>query len=368
MAKIELIDVSHAYVPGLYAVKDINLIWEDGVASALLGPSGCGKTTLLKIISGLLTPSEGQVLLNGQDVTKLSPRERNVAQVFQFPVVYETLNVFDNLAFPLRNRSVPENEIKARVEEIAEILELQHVLQHNAGRLGAAEKQRISMGRGIVRADTAAVLFDEPLTVIDPQHKWHLRRKLKELHQRTKFTMVYVTHDQHEALTFAEQVTVMDVGLALQTGTPQALHEYPQTPFVGYFIGSPGMNVFPAQLNSEGLQIGEYVVKLAANGLAGKRPYQLGIRPEHIVTSDEEQIGALACRVTAVTPTGHSQILDLQGGGLTFKARITEDKPVQIGQTQWATFPPKRLMVYADKQLVSLKQQRPEGSQLRNNQ
>ncbi|MEL7235316.1 MAG: ABC transporter ATP-binding protein, partial [Chloroflexota bacterium] len=200
MAKIELIDVAHSYSPGQWAVKDINLTWEDGVASALLGPSGCGKTTLLKIISGLLQPTQGRVLIDGQDVTGLDPRERNVAQVFQFPVVYETLTVYDNLAFPLRNRGVSPSTVKTRVNDVAEMLGLTDVLRKNANRLGAAEKQRISLGRGIVREDTTAVLFDEPLTVIDPHMKWHLRRQLKEVQHRLMLVMRHIDHGHLQAV------------------------------------------------------------------------------------------------------------------------------------------------------------------------
>lgn len=354
MARIELIDVAHAYVPGEYAVKDINLTWNDGVASALLGPSGCGKTTLLKIISGLLKPSEGRVLLDGVDITDKVPRERNIAQVFQFPIVYETLNVFDNLAFPLRNRGVPHAEVKRRVQEIAEILDLQDVLKRSAGRLEAAEKQRVSMGRGIVRTDTAALLLDEPLTIIDPHQKWLLRRKLKELHGRTGFTMIYVTHDQHEALTFADQVTVMDLGQVLQTGTPQGLHEYPRVPFVGYFIGSPGMNLFPAYLQGNTVRAGQFRAVLPEKVIRtlSSSTLQLGIRPEYVQTNLQTQPGWLECKIIAVNRTDNAQIVELQGDELTFKARIGEDTDVQPGQTMWANFPPSRTIIYVDGQAI----------------
>lgn len=353
MAMIELVDVSHAYVPGDYAVKDINIKWRDGVASALLGPSGCGKTTLLKIISGLLKPSEGRVLLDGKDVTSLTPQERNVAQVFQFPVVYETLNVFDNLAFPLRNRNIPEAQVKQRVNEIAEMLELQDDLKKNAASLGAAEKQRISMGRGLVRKDTTAMLFDEPLTVIDPHMKWQLRRKLKELHKRFGITMVYVTHDQHEALTFADQVTVMNAGKALQTGDAQALHDKPQAPFVGYFIGSPGMNLFDAEATKEGVKVGEYVVPMqeVSSNLKGSK-LQLGIRPEFVETSAEPRSNWMKYKVKAVNLTGSALIVDLEGSGLTFKARMDESADVKEDDTLYARFPKERVMVYEDGEAV----------------
>ena len=161
-----------------------HLDWTDGGAYALLGPSGCGKTTLLNIISGLLKASEGKILFDEQDVSALSPDERNIAQVFQFPVVYDTMTVYDNLAFPLRNRGMNESDIRKRVEEIADMTDLTEMLKKRASGLTADGKQKISLGRGLVRSDVNAILFDEPLTVIDPHLKWRLRSKLKELHQR----------------------------------------------------------------------------------------------------------------------------------------------------------------------------------------
>ncbi|HLS68588.1 MAG TPA: ABC transporter ATP-binding protein, partial [Kiloniellales bacterium] len=205
MARIELREVRHSYLdrpsrPEDYALQPLQHIWEDGGAYALLGPSGCGKTTLLNVISGLIRPSEGRVLFDDVDVTDLPTARRNIAQVFQFPVIYDTMTVAQNLAFPLRNRRLPEEQIRTRVGEIAEMLELTAVLERRARNLSADAKQKISLGRGLVRSDVAAILFDEPLTVIDPNLKWQLRRKLKEIHQRYRPTMVYVTHDQNEAL------------------------------------------------------------------------------------------------------------------------------------------------------------------------
>ena len=183
-----------------YALKPLDLVWEHAGAYALLGPSGCGKTTLLGILSGLLRPTRGQVLIDGRDVTQLSPRERNIAQVFQFPVLYDSMSVFDNLAFPLRNRKLPAREVEARVREVAELLDLTAELRLRASGLSGELKQRISLGRGLVRKDVAAILLDEPLTVIDPHLKWQLRRKLMEIHRELRLTLIYVTHDQLEAL------------------------------------------------------------------------------------------------------------------------------------------------------------------------
>ena len=253
MAQIKLSNLRHSYHPNPstdadYALKKIDLTWDDGGAYALLGPSGCGKSTLLNIISGLLVPSEGKILFDDHDVTATPPAKRNIAQVFQFPVIYDTMTVYDNLAFPLRNRGRDEDIIKTRVMAIAEMLEVTDMLTTRAANLSPDNKQKISMGRGLVREDVNVVMFDEPLTVIDPHLKWKLRSKLKELHQRVKATMIYVTHDQTEALTFADQVVVMQEGEVVQIGTPVELFERPAHTFVGHFIGSPGMNVLPCSV------------------------------------------------------------------------------------------------------------------------
>ena len=227
MARIEL-DLAHAYQPNPqrdedYALLPLKMRFDDGGAYALLGPSGCGKTTLLNIVSGLIKPSQGGVKFDGIEVTTRTPQQRNIAQVFQFPVIYDTMTVAQNLAFPLRNRGVAADRIAQRVGKIAEMLELSGQLDRRAAGLAADAKQKISLGRGLVREDVSAVLFDEPLTVIDPHLKWQLRRKLKQIHHELKLTLIYVTHDQVEALTFADQVVVMTRGRAVQIGNASEL-------------------------------------------------------------------------------------------------------------------------------------------------
>ena len=184
---------------------------------------------------------------NNKNVTNLNPVERDIAQIFQFPVIYDTMTVFDNLAFPLKIEALSKENIKKKVNEIAEMLELTSTLNNRASGLTADGKQKISLGRGLVRSDVNVIMFDEPLTVIDPHLKWVLRSKLKELHQKINRTMIYVTHDQTEALTFADQVVVMHEGEIVQTGTPVELFEKPKHTFVGHFIGSPGMNILPCE-------------------------------------------------------------------------------------------------------------------------
>src|SRR6476620_1647015 len=289
MARIDLVDLAHSYggndaAPESFALKPVTMTWRQGGAYALLGPSGCGKTTLLNLISGIVTPSRGKILFDGADITPLSTQKRNIAQVFQFPVIYDTMTVGENLAFPLKNRGVPKAEVDARVKEIAGLLDLTPWLGRKATRLTADAKQKISLGRGLVRSDVAAVLFDEPLTVIDPELKWQLRSKLKALHRELDLTMIYVTHDQTEALTFADTVVVMHDGRIVQSGTPAELFDRPEHTFVGHFIGSPGMNVLPAEVSGREARIAGHTITMARSypTLAANARVELGVRPEFV--------------------------------------------------------------------------------------
>src|SRR3979490_958950 len=252
MARIDLVDLAHSYSgnaadPESFALKPISMTWRQGGAYALLGPSGCGKTTLLNLISGIVIPSRGKILFDGADITPLSTQKRNIAQVFQFPVIYDTMTVGQNLAFPLKNRGIPKGEIDARVADIARLLDLTPHLNRKATRLTADAKQKISLGPGLVRSDVAALLVHDPRTVNDRELKWQRRTELKALHRDLDLTMIYVTHDQTEALTFADTVVVMHDGRGVESGTPADLFEKPAHTFVGYFIGSPRAQKAPAQ-------------------------------------------------------------------------------------------------------------------------
>jgi glycerol transport system ATP-binding protein len=356
MARIHVEKVRHSYraqprADADWALRRIDLEWSDGGAYALLGPSGCGKSTMLNLISGLLIPTEGRILFDERDVTGLEPGARNIAQVFQFPVVYDTMSVFDNLAFPLRNRGMPEAQVRQRVHEIAALLELEDRLEQRASGLGADSKQKISLGRGLVRADVTAILFDEPLTVIDPHLKWQLRSKLKELHQRVRTTMIYVTHDQTEALTFADQVVVMDSGQVVQTGTPVELFERPQHTFVGHFIGSPGMNLLPCEIDAGGIaRYAGHAIETAAASRppAGAQALQLGVRPEFV----QFAAAGLPVQVERVCDAGRSRIVDTRCGEHLIKVVIAESEPVPEGAAH-LRFDPPHTQVYADGWIVS---------------
>ncbi len=352
MAKITLNDLSHSYVPDYtdsdLVLRDINIDWKDGGAYALLGPSGCGKTTLLNIISGLIKPSRGDILFDDKNVTSLNPVERDIAQIFQFPVIYDTMTVYDNLAFPLKNRNLSDTEIDSKVREIAEMLELTSTLNNRASGLTADGKQKISLGRGLVRSDVNVIMFDEPLTVIDPHLKWILRSKLKELHQKINRTMIYVTHDQTEALTFADQVVVMHEGQIVQTGTPVELFEKPKHTFVGHFIGSPGMNILSCQIKNG--QINFAGKEIQSNSNIKKNNFQktqLGIRPEFINFSDK----GIPVKIKRVSNTGRHKIIDTECSGGTIKVLSNASTEIPSGSAH-ISFDQKYTYVYGDNWII----------------
>ena len=351
MARIELIDLAHTYGEHrsdvAWALKPLNLTWSDGGAYALLGPSGCGKTTLLNVISGLIAPTTGRILFDRRDVTALAPQARNIAQVFQFPVIYDTMTVFDNLAFPLRNRGWSVADARKRVHEIAEILELQGDLPRRARGLSADAKQKISLGRGLVRPDVAAVLFDEPLTVIDPHVKWLLRRKLKQIHQQLKLSLIYVTHDQTEALTFADQVVVMTDGEVVQTGTPEQLFETPAHRFVGHFIGSPGMNFLDCEWHGAA-SIQGATVATASIEAPTTASLSIGIRPEYLEVHDTAGANRIPARIVAVRDHGTHTMVQLDIGSRIAWSRLRDTRRAMQPGPAFAYLPDNKCALYAD--------------------
>ena len=353
MATVHLRNIAHSYNPYQeprdYALKPLNLTWEHGKTYALLGPSGCGKTTLLNIISGLITPSDGQVHFDDTDVTHMPTANRNIAQVFQFPVNYDTMTVRDNLAFPLINKGENRSDAYRRADEIAEILEVTNILKSKAEGLTADLKQLVSLGRGLVRKDVSAILFDEPLTVIDPARKWHLRSKIKEIQRQFNHTMIYVTHDQTEALTFADNVVVMEAGEIRQIGSPKDLFERPEHTFVGYFIGSPGMNLIPIDFDDKKPLIGSQPLGIDLRDIANSGKLELGIRPEFITLNGNAE--GFEMTVQNIENVGEHKIVRGAIGEHGINIIIPENN--EIGSdTVFVNFDPKHTMIYSDGALV----------------
>ena len=362
MARIELVDLAHSYrspsapagAAQEWALRPMQMSWEDGGAYALLGPSGCGKTTLLNIISGLITPTRGRVLFDGRDVTQLPPQARNIAQVFQFPVVYDTMSVYDNLAFALRNRHWQAREIRQRVHEVADILELTADLGRRARALSADQKQKISLGRGLVRPDVAAVLFDEPLTVIDPHVKWLLRRKLKQIHEQLRLSLIYVTHDQTEALTFADRIVVMTRGEIAQIGTAQELFETPAHRFVGHFIGTPGMNFLPCDWAHGVATIAAVPIRTHSRGAPPNgMPLSVGIRPEYVEIAAAPGANHVPADIVAVHDQGTHALVRLTVGSHALNAKVRDVRQLPARGAAYVHLPPPRCALYAGEARVA---------------
>jgi len=354
MAKITLSNLAHSYKenpikPEDYALRKINHEWEDGAAYALLGPSGCGKSTLLNIISGILTPSEGKILFDEDDVTNETTANRNIAQVFQFPVIYDTMTIRENLEFPLKNRGENKDYIKKRVSEIAKAIQVEDVLDKKARGLTADAKQKISLGRGMVREDVNAILFDEPLTVIDPHMKWELRTQIKKLHKELRHTMIFVTHDQTEALTFADKVVVMNFGSVLQIGTPEELFLKPAHTFVGYFIGSPGMNFFEVEIEGNIAKFGEKQIELKNKYEKLSGHIELGIRPEFVtLTNNKDDIKIDIVRIEDVA---HHKIVRAKYKDKKVDIIISEDTKVTEDMT-YISLKQENINIYKDSWLI----------------
>jgi glycerol transport system ATP-binding protein len=295
-------------------------------------------------------------------VNALTPQQRYIAEVFQFPVVYDSMTVAENLAFPLKNIKMSKAQIKDKVHEIADLLELTDSLDKKARNLSADQKQKVSMARGLVREDVSAILFDEPLTVIDPNLKWKLRRKLKQIHEQLNITMLYVTHDQLEAATFADEIALMYQGKIVQFGSPQELFERPNHTFVGYFIGSPGMNFIPVEKSVKSVKDDGHVCFRNINLSISKPQHaalqnnhstnlKLGIRPEFIELSEKPKPHSIVASVVSVQHLGSYQIVTVDFAGLEMQVRVAEKMQLS-GAKVYLGFPSQWLKLYIDEYLV----------------
>ena len=346
MAEIRLENISHTFGGQVTAIRNVNLTLPDGSNNALLGPSGCGKTTLMKIIAGLLKPTEGRVLFDGKDVTDLSPQDRNIAMVFQFPVIYD-MTVLDNLMFPLLNKKVPKKQAKEQALGIAEILGLTPVLKLRSKDIDMGARQRVTLGRALVRKPSA-FLMDEPLSSIEPEGKWHLKMQIKEIQKTLEQTLIYVTHDQSEALTLADVIVVMNQGEILQYASRDKIYETPATTFVGYFIGDPGMNFIKCTLKDGSMDCGNFSYPVPKTSLKkqGTR-FQIGIRPEHVQVSKEQKDDWIPAELQAVEHLGNMQLLHLISGKHEIKAKLETWEYENEGPV-WIRLPGEKVRIFRD--------------------
>ncbi|WP_405496368.1 ABC transporter ATP-binding protein [Nocardia sp. NBC_00511] len=333
MARLQIDAVSKKFGAD-YAVREVNLDIADGEFLVLLGPSGCGKSTLLRMIAGLEQPSEGRILLDGNDITDEVPQRRDLAMVFQSYALYPHLSVAKNIGFPLRARRRPRAQIAQRVSEVAATLELSALLERRPAALSGGQRQRVALARAMVR-DPGAFLMDEPLSNLDAKLRSATRGELIALHRRLGATFLYVTHDQVEAMTMATRIALLNGGQIEQVGTPEELYDRPRTAFVAGFLGSPPMNLFPAQVVSQdgALRVRTEGIDVAL-GIDAELPADTevlaGIRPERLRIDPTGT--AVRGRITMVENLGSEELVHVSAGDVELCVRATRPAGVAVGE------------------------------------
>lgn len=331
------------------AVDDLTITFQEGETACLLGPSGCGKTTLMRMIAGLETPSEGRVIIDGQDMTALRPRQRNIGMVFQYPVMYPTLSVRENIALPLkRDKSLSASDRVRRTDEVLEVVDLKDRDNAFIDELDAGSRQKVAVARSVAR-QTKVVLFDEPTTNVEVNAKLTLIRTIKEITRRLKQTIVYVTHDQTEAMTLADKIALMKDGRIIQYDTPATLYNLPSTEFGGWFLGHPGMNFIPVSRQDDGLVSPLLQAPVPAPASLRSGTLRLGIRPEQLEAALEPFPGSLEARVEdCVVGIAGQMLARLTVKGETVKLKNSHLPPLADGTPLHIAFPTERLLVFED--------------------
>lgn len=326
-------------------IRDLDLQIEPGEFLVLLGPSGCGKSTLLHSIAGLIDLSGGAIEIGGQDMSHADPSERGIGMVFQSYALYPTMTVEKNMSFGLNISGTPKAEVQRRVRKTAEMLQLDALLDRKPSQLSGGQRQRVAIGRALVR-EAGVYLFDEPLSNLDAKLRAELRRELKMLHQTLGSTMIYVTHDQAEAMTLATRIVVMQGGRIQQIGTPAEVYETPANRFVAGFLGSPSMNFIDGSIDAHGrFSAGALTVPLANGSQAGA--VTLAARPEHIHIDDN---GPLNASVTLVEPMGNHQVVWLDCGGQALSCIEHDGRALASGQSVRFTIDTGRVSLFDPKQ------------------
>jgi len=332
------------------AVDNMNFHVEDKEFLVLVGPSGCGKTTALRLLAGLEEITSGEILIGDRAVNDVAPKDRDIAMVFQSYALYPHLSVYDNMAFGLKLKKTPKDEIKRRVSEAAEVLGITDLLQRKPRQLSGGQRQRVAVGRAIVR-EPKVFLFDEPLSNLDAKLRVQMRAEISKLHQRLQTTFIYVTHDQVEAMTMATRIAVINRGKLQQIDSPQNLYDHPNNLFVAGFIGSPAMNFFPAKLRKDGGKLvvdsGDFVVAIPAEAAPQYEKYAgrevvFGIRPENIhdvhFTPPNIHGETISVKVDVTELMGNEIFLYLVSGKNTFVARVDPRSRMRVGEQAQVMF------------------------------
>ncbi|MBD8681094.1 ABC transporter ATP-binding protein [Pseudomonas sp. CFBP 13719] len=357
MATLELCNVNKTYGPGLPdTLKNIELSIKDGEFLILVGPSGCGKSTLMNCIAGLESITGGAIMIGDQDVSGMSPKDRDIAMVFQSYALYPTMSVRENIEFGLKIRKMAQSAIDEEVARVAKLLQIEHLLNRKPGQLSGGQQQRVAMGRALARRPKI-YLFDEPLSNLDAKLRVEMRTEMKLMHQRLKTTTVYVTHDQIEAMTLGDKVAVMKDGIIQQFGTPQQIYNDPANLFVASFIGSPPMNFIPLRLTRQdgrlvalldsGQARCELPLGIADAGLED-REIILGIRPEQIALASEQVTGlpTLRAEVQITEPTGPDTLVFVTVNQTKVCCRMAPDAAPAIGATLNLLLDPSKVLIF----------------------
>ncbi|MDY0745714.1 sn-glycerol-3-phosphate ABC transporter ATP-binding protein UgpC [Paucibacter sp. R3-3] len=322
MAAVELKNVAKSYDGKIPIIHGIDLEIKDGEFVVFVGPSGCGKSTLLRMIAGLETISSGELRIGGDKVNDKPPRARDIAMVFQDYALYPHKSLYDNMAFGLRLRKTPEDEIKKRVMDAARLLRIDHMLERKPAALSGGQRQRVAIGRAIVR-QPKVFLFDEPLSNLDAQLRQEMRSEIKRLHERLGATMIYVTHDQVEAMTLADRIAVLSAGHKMQYDTPDAIYNRPAALFVAGFTGAPPMNLVDATVSGGQADVGAGIRVALPPALAGKSgPGKLGVRPENLRLAPEAGDITVPAQVSLLEPLGSETLVSLKLGASEVIARL----------------------------------------------
>ncbi len=354
MADVELKRVRKSYDGRQTVIHDIDLRVRHGEFTVFVGPSGCGKSTLLRMVAGLEAVDSGDVLIGGQRVNDLPPRLRDIAMVFQDYALYPHKNLFENMAFGLRLRKTPEDEIRRRVGDAAELLHISHLLDRRPAALSGGQRQRVAIGRAIVR-QPQVFLFDEPLSNLDAQLRNEMRSEIKRLHQRLGATIIYVTHDQVEAMTMADRIAVLSAGRVMQVDTPQTLYNRPAALFVAGFTGAPPMNLVTVRVQGDRLDLGRGVTLALPSALQGAlrqhapdgTELRLGIRPENLrLARQSDDDAVLPAQVTLLEPLGAETLVTAQIGQTEMVLRCAAQLPFGLGAQVQAHVHPAHLHLF----------------------
>jgi multiple sugar transport system ATP-binding protein len=349
MANVRLSALKKVFGANAPAVDVDELIIKDGEFLTLLGPSGCGKSTLLRMLAGLETPSSGRIMFNDLTVTDLDPSERNIAMVFQNYALYPHMTVAENVGYPLKKRGMPKAERETRITEIAAMLKIEMLLDRKPRQLSGGQQQRVALGRAMIR-DPAVYLFDEPLSNLDAALRSYMRNELIRLHAKLRGTMVFVTHDQVEAMTMSTRIAVMEAGRIQQLATPDEIYERPATKFVAGFVGTPSMNFIEATAAPSGsgstLRTSDFMLGVdVPAGVPGalEGPLTIGVRPEHILINT----GSDNAEITVVESLGNEQIITINTGSREMVLRSTSGDKYRIGENVTYALHPDRLHYFA---------------------